>query len=392
MTQLLRKGHFLGAKLRSVRKRNGLTLEELSSRCIQRDAKHAPSVSYLSMIESGKRAPSTEMLELLAEVFQRDPEWFLDESADLELPTTATPSAGAAKVPLEPAFLFSKDVLQAAIPELLAQTGTSGRQFAHLLIRSHQEMSRNDFPDLERAADGVGERRFPLSVEDLQRLCKRHGLEIRWFERKPVLARDKDREVRSMVRSFFEPPRVIYANRALQSDPPRLKFDLAAHIAHKVLHGGDGLKSAHATGGEMGGSPEGSSDTAGMNAQESAKALRLGASGIFLKQGPLVTLAQAIRLVAGGAVWVDQDIIRDMAEHVAAQDTRVGPPRLTEREQQVLQGILEGLANKEIGARLGLSESAVKASLQQLFRKTGVRTRAQLVRVALDRAFTTPRS
>jgi transcriptional regulator with XRE-family HTH domain len=274
MTPLLRKGHFLGAKLRSIRKRNGLTLEELSARCIQRNAAHAPSVSYLSMIESGKRAPSGEMLELLAGVFQRDAQWFLDESADLEQPAPATPSGGAAKVPLEPAFLFSKDVLQAAIPELLAQTGTSGRQFAHLLIRSHQEMSRNDFPDLERAADGVGERRFPLSVEDLQRLCRRHGLEIRWFERKPVLARDKDREVRSMVRSFFEPPRIIYANRALQSDPARLKFDLAAHIAHQVLHGGDGLRSAHATGGEMGGSPEGSSDTAGMNAQDVLHAWR----------------------------------------------------------------------------------------------------------------------
>jgi hypothetical protein len=53
-----------------------------------------------------------------------------------------------------------------------------------------------------------------------------------------------------------------------------LKFDLAAHIAHKVLHGGDGLKSAHATGGEMGGSPEGSSDTAGMNAQDVLHAWR----------------------------------------------------------------------------------------------------------------------
>jgi transcriptional regulator with XRE-family HTH domain len=274
MAPLLRKGHFLGAKVRSIRKRNGLTLEELSARCVQRNTTHAPSVSYLSMIESGKRAPSSEMLELLAQVFQRDPAWFLDESADLELPTPATPSGGAAEVPLEPAFLFSKDVLQAAIPELLAQTGTSGRQFAHLLIRSHQEMSRNDFPDLERAADGVGDRKFPLSVDDLQRLCRRHGLEIRWFERKPVLARDKDREVRSMVRSFFESPRVIYANRALQSDPARLKFDLAAHIAHKVLHGGDGLKSAHATGGEMGGSPEGGSDTVGMNPQDVLHAWR----------------------------------------------------------------------------------------------------------------------
>ena len=275
MSPLLRKGHFLGAKLRELRKRNGLTLEELSSRCIQRDAARAPSVSYLSMIESGKRVPSSELLELLAQVFQRDPGWFLDESGSggSELGAVSAPAGGAAKVPLEPAFLFSKEVLQAAIPELLQQTGTSGRQFAHLLIRTHQEFSRNDFPDLERAAEDVGERKFPLDVEDLMRLTRRHGLEIRWFERKPLLARDKDREVRSMVRSFYEPPRLIYANRALQADPARLKFDLAAHIAHKVLHGGDGLKSAHATGGEMGGSPEGAS-TAGMDAEDVLHAWR----------------------------------------------------------------------------------------------------------------------
>jgi transcriptional regulator with XRE-family HTH domain len=274
MPPLLRKGHFLGAKLRSLRKRNALTLEDLSARCIQRDAELAPSVSYLSMIESGKRTPSQETLKLLAEVFQRDPAWFLDESTDLEVSLPKTPSGGAARIPLEPAFLFSKDVLQAAIPELLAQTGTTGRQFAHLLIRSHQEMSRNDFPDLERAADEVGERRFPLSVDDLMRLCKQHGLDIRWFDRKPLLARDKDREVRSMVRSFFDPPGTIYANRALQSDKARLKFDLAAHIAHKVLHGGDGMKSAHATGGEMGGSPEGGTSAAGMDAQDVLHAWR----------------------------------------------------------------------------------------------------------------------
>jgi transcriptional regulator with XRE-family HTH domain len=273
MPELMRRGHFLGTKLRSLRKRNGLTLEELSVRCIQRDAAGAPSVSYLSMIESGKRMPSPALLGLLAAVFQREPAWFLDESAAAEPPQAGT-VGGVARVPFEPAFLFSKNLLQAAIPELLAQTGTSGRQFAHLLIRSHQEMSRNDFPDLERAAESVGERRFPLGVEDLLRLAKRHGLEIRWFDRKPVLARDRDREVRSMVRSFFEAPGVVYANRALQSDPARLKFDLAAHIAHKVLHGGDGLKSPHATGGEMGGSPEGGSGAAGLEPQDVLHAWR----------------------------------------------------------------------------------------------------------------------
>jgi transcriptional regulator with XRE-family HTH domain len=281
MANLNRKSHFLGAKLRSLRKRNGLTLDELSSRCIQMDAEAAPSVPYLSMIESGKRVPSEEVLELLARIFQREPAWFLDNNPDVE---GADPNeeqdqrpraGGAASVPLEPAFLFSRQLLQAAIPELLTQTGTTGRQFAHLLIRSHQEMSRNDFPDLERAAEEVGERRFPLSPEDMQRLCRKHGLTIRWFERPPVLARDSNSEVRSMVRSFYEAPRTIYLNKALQADPARLKFDLASHLAHKVLHGGDGVKNVHATGGEMGGSPEGGdSSQVGLNAQDVLHAWR----------------------------------------------------------------------------------------------------------------------
>jgi transcriptional regulator with XRE-family HTH domain len=275
LTPHTRKSHFLGTKLRSLRKGNGLTLEELSARCIQLDARSAPSVSYLSMIESGKRVPSADVLRLLSSVFQREAGWFLDGNPDVDPPMTLQRAGSAARVPLEPAFLFSKELLQAAIPELLAQTGTTGRQFAHLLIRSHQEMSRNDFPDLERAADGIGERRFPLGADDLMRLCRQHGLIVRWFDRKPVLARDNDRELRSMVRSFFESPRAVYLNRELQSDPARLKFDLASHLAHKVLHDGDGLKSPHATGGEMGGSPEGGATvSAGMSAQDVLHAWR----------------------------------------------------------------------------------------------------------------------
>jgi transcriptional regulator with XRE-family HTH domain len=269
-----RKSHFLGTKLRALRKRNGLTLEELSARCIQADSVAAPSVSYLSMIESGKRVPSQQVLGILSSVFQRDPHWFLDGNPEMDALAPAQRSGGAPGIPLEPAFLFSKELLQAAIPELLAQTGTTGRQFAHLLIRSHQEMSRNDFPDLERSAESIGERQFPLSVDDLMRLCRHHGLNLRWFDRKPVLALDHDRELRSMVRSFFESPRTIFLNRELQDDPARLKFDLASHLGHKVLHGGDGLKSPHATGGEMGGSPEGAQVAAGMSPQDVLHAWR----------------------------------------------------------------------------------------------------------------------
>ena len=208
------------------------------------NAERAPSVSYLSMIESGKRVPSKMCSSSSSTAVPARAGWFLDDNADSKPPRAEHAPAARPRVPLEPAFLFSKDLLQAAIPELLAQTGTTGRQFAHLLIRSHQEMSRNDFPDLERAAESIGERTFPLGADDLMRALQAPWpRRIRWFDRKPVLARDKDSELRSMVRSFFETPRTIYLNRALQSDPARLKFDLASHLGHKVLHGGDGMKS-----------------------------------------------------------------------------------------------------------------------------------------------------
>jgi PAS domain S-box-containing protein len=58
---------------------------------------------------------------------------------------------------------------------------------------------------------------------------------------------------------------------------------------------------------------------------------------------------------------------------------------LTARELDVLRFLVQGLANKEIAARMEISESSVKNTFQQLFGKIGVRTRSQLVRVALER-------
>jgi DNA-binding NarL/FixJ family response regulator len=131
--------------------------------------------------------------------------------------------------------------------------------------------------------------------------------------------------------------------------------------------------------------------TAGMSASESAVALKLGASGIFLKHSSPASLAQAIRLVAAGEMWVDQKVIQLLAEGVPQQDEPRAGKLLTEREQQVLRGLFEGLTNKEIAAQLGVSESAIKATLQQLFQKTRVRTRSQLVRIALEGSLGTAR-
>ena len=86
MSNLYRKSHLLGTKLKNIRKLNKLTLEDLSERCSQHSPKHAPSVSYLSMIENGKRLPSEEVLKQIAIVFQKDSSWFMDENLDIGLP------------------------------------------------------------------------------------------------------------------------------------------------------------------------------------------------------------------------------------------------------------------------------------------------------------------
>jgi PAS domain S-box-containing protein len=61
-----------------------------------------------------------------------------------------------------------------------------------------------------------------------------------------------------------------------------------------------------------------------------------------------------------------------------------GQAELNSRETDVLRFLVQGFTNKEIAARMEISESAVKNTLQQLFAKTSVRTRSQLVRVALE--------
>jgi transcriptional regulator with XRE-family HTH domain len=230
-----------------------LTLEDLSVRCVQIDAEAGPSVSYLSMIENGKRVPSERLLKIIADIFQKQLSWFYDESLDDAIDPAPRESA-VSGLPLEPAFLFSDSLLQLAIPELLAQTGTTGRQFAHLLIRAHQESNQNRFPDLERAAESVGKKHFPLRVDDVLDIATDVGLSIKWFDKAPIKdRRDTDFPLNTVVRSFFEAPNTVYLNSALKEHPERLKFDVANHVAHMVLHDGDGARAPQISGGRVAG-------------------------------------------------------------------------------------------------------------------------------------------
>jgi DNA-binding NarL/FixJ family response regulator len=123
-------------------------------------------------------------------------------------------------------------------------------------------------------------------------------------------------------------------------------------------------------------------------AEKLTKALRLGASGIFRKSEAPDRLVLAIRLVAAGAVWVDQSVMAQLTVQPSdplnqAANRRSGA-RLEEREEKIILGIMNGLTTRKIGDGLELSEGAVKNILQGLFAKTGVRKRSQLVRLALE--------
>ena len=125
--------------------------------------------------------------------------------------------------------------------------------------------------------------------------------------------------------------------------------------------------------------------------KKSALSLKVGASGIFLKCEPPERLLRAIKVVADGGVWIDPTVIQLLANRLIDQRPAFGEPDkerrgtlLDGRERDVLAGIVGGLSNRRIGDNLGLSETHVKNVIQCLFTKSGVRTRSQLVKAALE--------
>ncbi|HUB32608.1 MAG TPA: response regulator transcription factor [Bryobacteraceae bacterium] len=131
------------------------------------------------------------------------------------------------------------------------------------------------------------------------------------------------------------------------------------------------------------------------NLETAAKAIKGGASGIFLKSESVSRLVQAVRLLAGGGVWVDPSVMKLLADGCVSQPAvplKTPAGRLIEdRQQRVLAGIVSGFTNRKIADEMGLSEGTVKNILQQMFSMAGVRTRSQLVCLALEGAFGDPR-
>jgi two-component system, NarL family, nitrate/nitrite response regulator NarL len=123
--------------------------------------------------------------------------------------------------------------------------------------------------------------------------------------------------------------------------------------------------------------------TAWVSNTEGRRLVRQGVAGIFSKQSPLSALANGIRKIAAGQTCFDAPYETLAGEENVAGSKNSGQ-EFNDRQRSVLRFVLEGLSNKEIAWKLQISESYVKAILQGLFEKTGVRTRGQLVRLALE--------
>jgi two-component system response regulator DesR len=109
------------------------------------------------------------------------------------------------------------------------------------------------------------------------------------------------------------------------------------------------------------------------------RAMEAGASGFLVKDGPVESLAAAVRRVLAGERVVDPDL--------AAAALAAGPDPLTDRERDVLREAGDGSTVADIASRLHLSESTVRNYLSAAITKTGTRNRIEAVGVAQSKGW-----
>lgn len=114
------------------------------------------------------------------------------------------------------------------------------------------------------------------------------------------------------------------------------------------------------------------------------EALRAGARGVFPKNGTLKNLCKCVRRVYEGQIWATASELASTLDAVAAApEIRAVDAKkrdlLSKREREVVSAVAEGLTNREIGERLGLSKHTVKNYLLHVFDKLGVSNRVELL-------------
>lgn len=120
---------------------------------------------------------------------------------------------------------------------------------------------------------------------------------------------------------------------------------------------------------------------AGADDETILKALAAGAKGYVDEAASPQEFTTAIRIVNQGSVWAPRRVLSTFIERVTASPGRIFPAgrvTFTDREKEVLELLVAGRSNKEIGSSLGIEERTVKAHVAKLMRKVGVQNRIAL--------------
>ncbi len=137
--------------------------------------------------------------------------------------------------------------------------------------------------------------------------------------------------------------------------------------------------------------------TASEDKNEYVQAMKLGCSGIVLKQTDPKLIAKSIRKVAGGEIWLDSNTTAAVMRQFASNDGPVigGTPSpavkarernpLSQREREIVALVAQGYKNKEMAEKMFISEQTVKNHLHNIFDKLGVSDRLELALYAIHK-------
>lgn len=125
----------------------------------------------------------------------------------------------------------------------------------------------------------------------------------------------------------------------------------------------------------------------GIDEQEIAEAIRLGARGVVLKEMALRLLLQCIRKVHAGGVWFERSIGHLVGRIRQGDATRNRAEALTRREIEVVQRVAQGLNNQAIAQSLSIGEGTVKVHLHRIYGQLKVRNRVELLLHAREKGW-----
>ncbi len=202
----------------------------------------------------------------------------------------------------------------------------------------------------------------PMVLDEFHRLLEDSGFQITSKQLDSMLAPD--------LRNLDVPKAAVYvvdAHAARQATGALLGNILDRFATARLLVVGDNMKEA-----------------------DSFALLRQGAKGIMSYAEAREQLPRALPQIAAGGIWVSRPVLSRFVDSIltSTQGRRLrvdSPNELSRREQEVLAGLLENLANKEVADRLHISERTVKFHVSNLLAKFGVRRRADLILLCYQR-------